>query len=100
HRMKTVAGRYIYGNLQFIFEVLLDADQVESVEPAVRIVVDKKIEVAGRLRFVANCRTEHEKGSRAHGFDGWSALLQFGDCLDPAHLALRPVVGNLGRYSC
>jgi hypothetical protein len=41
--MKAIARRHIDRYLQLLFQVLLDAHEIERVESAVRIVVDKYV---------------------------------------------------------
>jgi len=53
--VQAVPGREINRHLQFLFEEQLHPDQVEGVEPAVRIIIDEDVEIAGVAGIVA-CR--------------------------------------------
>ena len=44
--MQSIARCHIDRQLQFVLEILLDADEVEGVEPALRVVIDEQVEIA------------------------------------------------------
>ena len=63
--MQPVARRHVNVDPEYLLEILLDPDEVEAVEPAAGIIVDKEIQIASRLRLVASGRSEQIKGRRA-----------------------------------
>jgi hypothetical protein len=55
--MPAVARRDVDRRLQFVLKELLDADEVQRVETAARVVVDEEIDVAARFRLAMRSRT-------------------------------------------
>ena len=52
--MKAIAGRNIDLYRKLFFQMLLDADQVEKRKAPIRVIVDENVQIASRLRFVAD----------------------------------------------
>jgi hypothetical protein len=67
---------------------LLDADQIECVKTAFRIIVDKQINIAAGADFVLCNRPEQIEGCRAHRPYGIGLALQIVDCFSLVHRAL------------
>jgi hypothetical protein len=69
HGVQPVARRHINVDPEGLLEILLDSDEVEAVEPATGIIVDKEIQIASRLRFIACGRSEQIKRRCAESAD-------------------------------
>src|SRR5208282_721368 len=83
--MKAVTGRDVHLDAQFVFQELLDPDQIERIEAAVRVVIYKKVEIAVGRGFVLRNRTEQIERGRSHRFDGDGLTLQSIDRFDLVH---------------
>jgi hypothetical protein len=82
-RVKPFAGGEIDLDRQTLLEQALSCHQVQCIEPAAGIVIDKKIDIAFRAGLVAGCRTEQIKRRGAQRLDGTRLIAKFPECFGP-----------------
>jgi hypothetical protein len=69
---QSIACRHVDIDGEFVLQVLLDADEVERIEPAVAIVVDEEIGIACWLCLIAHEGAEQVKRSCPQRLEGLS----------------------------
>lgn len=77
--MQAVPCRHIHGDMQLLLEKQLYADQIESIKPAPRIIIDKQIQIAVVAGVISNRGTKHVKRGRAHAPYGIGGIPQSPD---------------------
>lgn len=87
--MKAITCRYVDIKCEFFLKKKLDPNQIESAETALRIIIDKQVQIARRPGFVAGHRTEKVKRSGS----------ERADCVGLAFQLLDGLITLHGRYS-
>ena len=84
--MQAVARRHIDINSELVFQQKLDADQLKQGELALRIVVNKQIEIASRFRLIACDGAEQIERRGAQRLNGLGVMFELCNCLLLVHL--------------